>query len=143
MGRILAVDHGTSRTGLAVSDPLGITCSPVEILRERDPERLVEAVIRVAEREGAEVIVVGLPRPLSGGTNEQLSRAEAFAAALAGASPIRVDTWDERFTTKLARRDRGSREAVDSVAACHLLQNYLDSLSARAARDSLAEEGRP
>ncbi len=143
MGRILAVDHGTSRTGLAVSDPLGIICRPVEILRERDPERLVEAVIEVAEREGAEAIVVGLPHPLSGGTNDQLAQAEAFAAALANASPIRVHTWDERFTTKLARRDRGSRGEVDSVAACHLLQNYLDSVSARVSRDSLGREGRP
>lgn len=138
MTRILAVDHGRARTGLALSDPLGITCRPLEVLHERDPDRLVELVIEIAEREAVEEVVVGIPRPLSGGDNEQSRSAAAFAEALSAGARVPVRLWDERFTTKLARQGRreagsgrakGRGEPVDAVAACHLLQNYLDSRS--------------
>ncbi|GAB4241913.1 MAG: Holliday junction resolvase RuvX [Thermoleophilia bacterium] len=136
MARVLAIDYGTARTGLALSDPLGVTCRPLEILREKDRRRLLARIEDVVRREAVAEIVVGLPRPLAGGSNEQLRRVEQFAQELAESASVPVKTWDERFTSKLARagmaesRPRGGRargEAVDAVAACYLLQGYLDS----------------
>lgn len=139
--RILGVDYGAVRTGLALSDLLGVTCSPLEIVVERDEQALITRILHRAAAEEVGEIVVGLPRPLSGGTNAQLDRAESFLRALAALSTIPVHGWDERFTSKLADSSRaaagrgrrkgahGRGEATDDVAACHLLQNYLDARS--------------
>lgn len=127
--RFLGVDVGAVRTGLALSDPHGITCRPLEVLRERDRVSLADAVTAAAEREGAGAIVVGLPRPLSGSRNAQQADVEAFVALLAGRAGRPVLTWDERFTSKLARGSRPRGVAEDSVAACHLLQGYLNHLT--------------
>lgn len=135
--RFLGVDVGAVRTGLALSDPHAISCRPLEVLRLRDREALADAVTAVAEREEAGTIVVGLPRPLSGARNAQQEEVESFVALLSGRTRFRVVTWDERFTSKMARGSRPRGQAEDSVAACHLLQGYLDHLAlARQARDS-------
>lgn len=134
--RILAVDFGAARTGLALSDPVGVTCRPLVVVRERDPEALVQRVLGAAQEEDVTEIVVGLPRPLRGGRNQQLDDAEAFAARLAQATSLPVATWDERFTTKLAERGRRGKEPADAVAACHLLQNFLDARHLASARPS-------
>jgi putative Holliday junction resolvase len=127
------------RTGLALSDPVGVTCRPLEIVVERDETALIAHILRRAAAEDVTEIVVGLPRPLSGGTNAQLEHAQAFLHALATATDLPVHGWDERFTSKLAAQsraatDRPPRKGVrerprptDDVAACHLLQNYLDA----------------
>lgn len=139
--RILGVDYGSVRTGLALSDPLGLICAPYEIVEERDEAALIDRILECAAAEGVTEIVVGLPRPLSGGTNAQLQRAEAFRDALAARAPMNVRGWDERFTSKMAARTRASRSGEgtgrrarmragknsDDVAACHLLQGYLDA----------------
>lgn len=128
--RILAVDLGGARTGLALSDPHGVTCTPLTVIFERDEERLVQQILTAAGEVGAERLLVGLPRPLSGGTNQQLERAERFAARLAASTALSVETWDERFTSKLAEQGRSKNgPPADAVAACHLLQNYLDAHS--------------
>lgn len=124
--RSLGVDVGAVRTGLALSDPHGITCRPLEVLTERDRVVLATAITAVAEREGAEIIVVGLPRPLSGTRNAQQAEVETFVDLLTARAGRPVVTWDERFTSKLARGSRPRGQAEDSVAACHLLQGYLD-----------------
>lgn len=124
--RSLGVDVGAVRTGLALSDPQGITCRPLEVLTERDRAVLATAITAVAEREGAEIIVVGLPRPLSGTRNAQQAEVETFVDLLTARAGRPVVTWDERFTSKLARGSRPRGQAEDSVAACHLLQGYLD-----------------
>lgn len=127
--RFMGVDVGAARTGLALSDPHGITCRPLEVLRLRDRADLATAIASVAEREEARVIVVGLPRSLSGTRNAQQEEIESFVALLARHVPIPVVTWDERFTSKLARGSRPRGQAEDAVAACHMLQGYLDHLS--------------
>lgn len=133
--RFLGVDYGSSRTGLAVSDPLGITCRPFGILAERDEDRLVAQILSTARELGVEAIVVGIPRPLSGGSNQQLETVIAFVTHLqhyvqAGQDGrIAVETWDERFTSSLARRGHSGHGHRDAVAACYLLQSYLDALS--------------
>ncbi len=95
---------------------------------------MVRRIVEEAEREGASRIVVGLPRPLAGGTNAQLEAAQAFARRLQAATHLSVVTWDERFTTKLAERGRRGKGPADAVAACHLLQNYLDACYLREGR---------
>jgi putative holliday junction resolvase len=121
------VDLGRSRTGLALSDPLGITCRPFGIVAERDEERLIVKIVTVAEEEEVGEIVVGLPRPLSGGTNRQMESVLSFTERLDHAVAVPVGVWDERFTSKLAEKGRSRTESHDAIAACYMLQSYLDS----------------
>ena len=93
--RVLGIDVGTSRTGVALSDPLGVTCTPLPVIRERDREKTLLRVVAVAEEHGAGEIVVGLPRPLGGGSNEQLEAVVAFTERLAALTAMPVVTWDE------------------------------------------------
>lgn len=125
--RVLGIDLGGSRTGLALSDPLGLTCSPLDVVAERDEERLLLRIMAEVKGQDVGEIVVGLPRPLSGGTNRQVESALAFAKRLERQSGMPVVTWDERFTSKLAERGRSRVTAQDAVAACYMLQSYLDS----------------
>ena len=125
--RFLGVDYGSSRTGLALSDPLAITCSPLGTLTERDDERLIERIIRTAREQQVDTIVVGLPRPLSGGTNRQSESATAFKERLERVAGVPVVMCDERFTSKLAERSRRRTSGRDAVAACYMLQSFLDS----------------
>lgn len=129
--RLLGVDYGRSRTGLALSDPMGITCRPVAVLTERGAEAFVRAILAAAVELEADGIVVGLPRPLSGGTNEQLQDVLRFVDTLRVAAQVPVETWDERFTTSLAEKGGKGSAPRDAIAACYMLQNYLDGLSNR------------
>ncbi|MCZ7662005.1 MAG: Holliday junction resolvase RuvX [Thermoleophilia bacterium] len=138
--RILGVDPGSIRTGLALSDPLHITCSPLEVITEAETQRLIERILQVAEAHDVTEIVVGLPVPLSGGTNAQLESVQRFAAELAHRTSILVTTWDERFTSKLAERGRKDRSPADAVAACHMLQSYLDAAHLRRTRNDTPPE---
>jgi putative Holliday junction resolvase len=112
---------------LALSDPCGITCSPLEVVEEPDDERLLLRIVEVAEERGAGEIVVGIPRPLAGGTNQQMEGVLAFVRLLEERAGPRVVTWDERFTSKLAERKGPRTRPQDAVAACYMLQSYLDS----------------
>lgn len=125
--RVLGVDFGGSRTGLALSDPVGVTCRPLEVVAERDQEVLIKGILEKSRNEGVTLIVVGLPRPLGGGTNSQMARVLDFVRRLEVEASVPVDTWDERFTSRLAERGHASPEARDAVAACYMLQNYLDA----------------
>jgi putative Holliday junction resolvase len=134
--RILAVDPGEARTGLALSDPHAVTCRPLRVLHERDVSAVIAQVLSVAHDEGVDEVIVGVPRPLGGGRSEQMTWAEEFARRLAERAPCPVHTWDERFTSKLAERGRRKgAPPADSVAACHLLQSYLDARSLGDERD--------
>ena len=125
--RVLGVDLGERKTGLALSDPLGVSCSPLEVIEERDRERLLLKIMEIAEEQDVGEIVVGLPRPLRGGTNAHLTSTLAFVELLEKRVGARVATWDERFTTKLAERGSSSMRPRDAVAACYMLQDYLES----------------
>jgi putative Holliday junction resolvase len=127
--RFLGVDYGSSRTGLAVSDPLGVTCRPFGILAERDEDRLVAEILSTARELEAQTIVVGIPRPLSGGSNQQLETVLDFVRHLQRDAQVAVSVWDERFTSSLARRGRSRSKHEDAVAAAYMLQSYLDTLS--------------
>jgi putative Holliday junction resolvase len=124
---LLGLDLGGRRTGVALSDPLGVTCRPLDVIEEPDEERLIQRIIELARMHQAEELVVGLPRPLAGGSNTQLEAVGAFVAVLEVRSRMLVRTWDERFTSKLAGRPGAKSGSRDSVAACYMLQNYLDA----------------
>jgi putative Holliday junction resolvase len=126
--RVLAVDVGTARSGLALSDPSGLICRPLDIIEERDHEALARTVAEIATREGAGMVLVGVPRSLRGHPNKQSILSERFAGLLRARFEGQVVMWDERFTTTLARRlsPRGHMPD-DARAACYLLQSYLDA----------------
>jgi putative Holliday junction resolvase len=138
VGRILGVDLGSRRIGLALSDPSGTLASPLEVLaRSGNAARDRKAILAAAAEHEAEVIVVGLPKSLSGKKGPAERAALEEIAALRAAAPDRVtiDMYDERFTTVIAQRglvESGMRrqdrkQVVDKVAAAVMLQAYLES----------------
>jgi putative Holliday junction resolvase len=137
-GRVLAVDHGEKRIGVALSDALGILASPLCILKPPARER-VDAVAQLAQEYAVAEIVVGHPRTLRGEVGPQARRVERFAEALQSAVDVPVRLWDERYSTREAndrlaasgkrsagRRGRATLQ-VDALAAAVILQEYLDS----------------
>lgn len=141
MSRILAVDWGERRVGLALSDPDGIIATGLPTLAVRSREEAVARVVEVARLREAGRIVVGLPLLLSGERGEAAVAAEQFAAALAAAGGLPVDTYDERLTSALSARrlhEAGvktgrDKALVDQGAAVALLESYLERLRVRAA----------
>lgn len=127
--RVLAIDHGSARCGVAVSDPTGTIVTPLDPISPPD----AAAVVAVAADRGADLILVGLPVSLDGEEGAQASAARAFAAELDALAEVPVHTYDERLTTRMAAASRraGSRAAEDSLAAAHLLDSYLMSAEAR------------
>jgi putative Holliday junction resolvase len=133
MGRILALDPGSKRVGVAVSDPLRLTAQPHEVLDVTSPdfERLLREMV---DELDVVRIIVGLPVGLNGNEGPAAAAARGFAARVAAATGLPVDLYDERFSTVTAervlleaglRRSR-RRAARDSVAAAVFLQAYLD-----------------
>jgi putative Holliday junction resolvase len=96
------------------------------VVHERDEGKVLAAIVDLADEYGADEIVIGLPRPLKGGRNEQSDTVLAFKERLAGSTTRTVVTWDERFTSKMAERGTKRTGEHDSVAACYMLQGYLD-----------------
>ena len=130
-GRILAIDPGERRIGVAGADLALRVAIPLTTI-EGGPDA-VEAVARLVEEEGARALVVGLPLSLSGALGPQAQRAQALTEALADRLSIPVLTWDERLTSAEARRRlsgegrRPNKADVDALAAAIILQAYLDS----------------
>jgi putative Holliday junction resolvase len=127
--KVMALDYGRARTGLAVSDATGTLARPLGVVaRVRTPQGLVELLDRIAEHEPAR-IVVGLPLTLRGDTGEQARETLEFVAELKARTEVPVETYDERFTTTMAGRIGGSRHGDDALAAAHLLEGYLTRLA--------------
>ncbi len=131
---ILAVDLGKARTGLAVCDKSGILASPVGVITEYNPEKLLEKVAEQAQAYKAELLVMGLPRNMDGSEGESAQNARQFGAALSEKTGLPVEFQDERGTTITAHnylnatntRGKKRKAVVDAVAAVVILQNYLD-----------------
>lgn len=132
--RAAGIDLGKVRVGLAVGDELGLLAHPRPHLDGRDPGRLVERLARLADDEGIEVFVVGLPRSLSGSEGAPARRARKFAERLEQRTGRTVELVDEWLTTREAQgrlreqglSERRSRGRIDSAAAAVLLQSWLD-----------------
>ncbi len=132
--RILAVDLGLARTGLAVCDKSEFLASPLTTINERNLEKLPSLIAEKVRENGVELIVVGHPKNMDGSRGESARRAEDFADGLREITGLPVELWDERMTTVTATaflnetnvRGKQRKAAVDAVAATVILQNYLD-----------------
>jgi putative Holliday junction resolvase len=134
--RVMALDVGDRRIGVAVSDPGQLLARGLEVLRCRSTEVDIAAIASLAEEHEVEKIIVGYPRRLDGTVGEQARKVEAYAARLQKVVKVPVILWDEGLSTVQAqnamieagskRRERKRR--LDAVAAAVILQDYLDSL---------------
>jgi putative pre-16S rRNA nuclease len=127
--KVLALDYGSARTGVAVSDPTGTLARPLEVVEHASTTAGLKRVAELVEREGVERIVVGLPVTLRGERGAQAEETEAFVSALGAVTAVPIESFDERFTTKLAEA-QPSEAPSDAVAAAHLLSTYLEWKSA-------------
>jgi putative holliday junction resolvase len=130
--KVLALDYGSARTGVAVSDPTGTVARPLEVVREAATEAGLARLVELAREENVERIIVGLPITLRGEHGAQAEETDRFVELLRAATDLPVESFDERFTTKLADASDAKAEQ-DSVAAAHLLTSYLTWKSARPA----------
>lgn len=122
--KLVALDHGPVRTGVAVSDPTGTIARPLGVVERVGSVAGFAALLAILAAECPERIVVGLPRSLGGGEHGQARSARAFAARLSAAVEVPVELFDERYTTKLADQ-RGGVAGRDARAAATLLEDYL------------------
>lgn len=135
MSRVLGVDVGTARVGLALSDPAGITAQPLEVIDGPGPSGFLAAVADRARELEVEEIVVGIPLRMDGRHGPAADAAEEFARSLEEATGLPVVRWDERLSTKEAERamrsaganGRRQRGVVDKVAAALVLSSYLEA----------------
>jgi putative Holliday junction resolvase len=124
---VLALDYGLARTGVAVSDPTRTLARPLGVVERAATEPGLSRIAELVRDQDAVRVVVGLPVTLRGERGEQARETERFVEALRAALPeTPVETWDERFTTRLAQATPG-RHAEDSRAAAHLLQSWLEA----------------
>lgn len=134
MSRILGLDYGRRRIGVAVSDPLGLTAQPLETWKALRREEVMDKIYILVEQMGVERIVVGLPLTLRGERGHMAREVERFTAELRHRIRIPVTLWDERLTSVQAKRvlhqmeekPYRNKERVDLIASVLLLQNYLE-----------------
>ena len=135
MSRLLSIDYGKKRTGIAVSDPLQIIANGLTTV---ETSKLFEFLEDYLKKERVESIIVGLPKQLNGQPSENMKRIEPFVNRLKKLYPnINIEYFDERFTSKLAhqamidgglkKQDRKNKELVDEISATIILQGYMES----------------
>jgi putative Holliday junction resolvase len=131
--RVVALDYGKARCGVAVSDPSGTLTTPLEPVLRPATKVGLRQIAALAHELGAERIVVGLPVSLQGGDSAQTREARQFADRLGGVTRLPIELYDERFTTSLAQQ-AGGEASLDSRAAAVLLDEWLNVRRARADR---------
>lgn len=134
MGRILAIDYGRKRSGVAVTDPLKIIANGLTTVRTCD---LMEFLKDYMQKEQVERIIVGLPKQMSGELSENMKYIEPFVRNLRKQVTVPVEMFDERFTSVLAhkamldgglkKKDRQNKALVDEISATIILQSYMES----------------
>jgi putative holliday junction resolvase len=128
--RVLALDYGAARTGVAVSDATGTIARPLGVVERAASEHGLAELRDLVLEHDAERVVVGMPVTLRGERGGQAVETDAFVEALRGVVGVPVETYDERFTTALAAR-AGGASAEDARAAAHLLESYLERAGGR------------
>jgi len=135
--RILAIDHGTKRMGIALSDELKMIAQPVEFIPAEPFAQFLTRLKQLLHEKEVELILVGLPRNMNGSYGPAALKVQDFVAVLKNAVTVPIKMWDERLTSAQAnrfliegnvRREK-RKEKVDKMAAAILLQSYLDSLA--------------
>jgi putative holliday junction resolvase len=143
MGRVLGLDVGDRRIGLALSDSGGILASPLTIIEHSTEQQDIAAIIAIVKERGAERIVVGLPRLMNGDIGPQAQKVQVFTEAMRAVTPIPIEYRDERLTTVEAQRlkqETGSRRKnrnirYDAMAAAVILQDYLEEQAGNRQQD--------
>lgn len=133
--RILGIDHGRRRIGLALSDELGLTAQPLLTLEHRNMRQDVRSITRLCRRYSCGAIVVGWPIHMSGDRSTRANEVETFAEALRAQAALPVHLWDERLSTAEAHRHldaagrglRDRKDVIDQLAAVLILQSWLDA----------------
>ena len=123
--KVLALDYGAARTGVAVSDTTGLLARPLTVVERAASPTGVTRLRDLVDEHEVELVVVGLPLTLRGEHGRQAGETEAFVSSLRAALDVPVETWDERFTTALANQGGFGSAPEDARAAAHLLQSYL------------------
>jgi putative Holliday junction resolvase len=135
--RILALDHGTKRIGVAVSDELKMLAQPLEYIPAEPFAEFLERLRELLQEKQVEMVLVGMPRNMDGSYGPAALKVQDFVAALKAAITVPVQTWDERLTSVQANRlliegnvrRQKRKEKVDKMAAAILLQAYLDGFA--------------
>jgi putative Holliday junction resolvase len=144
MGRVLGIDVGDRRIGLALSDSGGILASPLAIIEHTTETGDIEAILQIAKEREVERIVVGLPRLMNGDIGPQAQKVQTFTDAMRSNTQIPIEYRDERLTTFMAQRLRqetGSRKKkgivrYDAMAAAVILQDYLEEQALKQQREN-------
>ena len=135
--RIMGIDYGDSRIGIAVSDPFGWTAQGVETVKSKgNEEKAIDRIVQLIQQYNVERIVVGYPRNMNGTIGPRAEKTDEFIKILSTRTEADIIRWDERLTSVAANRvmhEIGTRTAkkkaiVDQIAACYILQGYLDSI---------------
>jgi putative Holliday junction resolvase len=142
VGRVMALDYGDRRIGVALSDPLGITAQPLLTLEHRSRADDIDRLARLAREHAVLRVVVGLPLGMDGTRGERVRLTELFMERFRKVTGLPVESWDERLTTVQAERAliesdlsrRRRRGVIDQAAAVILLQSWLDARRAAATR---------
>jgi putative holliday junction resolvase len=133
--RILGIDHGTKRIGLAISDELGVIAQPLEFVPAEPFDKFLARLKEIIREKEVELLLVGMPRNMDGSYGPAALKVQEFTAVLGDTVGIPIKLWDERLTSAQAnrfliqanvRRDQ-RKEKVDKTAAAILLQSYLDA----------------
>jgi putative pre-16S rRNA nuclease len=136
MKRIMGIDYGSVRIGIALSDELQFLAHPAETVPATNQVTALERIVALAKEKNVERIVISLPRHMNGSLGESANQVSRFAESLRALVDCKIETWDERLSTVAAQRSlhaagkssRKTRAIIDQVAAQILLQSYLDSL---------------
>jgi putative holliday junction resolvase len=123
--KVLALDFGSARTGVAVSDATGTIARPVGVVQQAATKDGLAELAELVRAEGVQRVVVGLPLTMRGEHGEQAAETEQFVASLRAALDVPVESFDERFTTDLAEQAPDGGTPTDARAAAHLLSSYL------------------
>ena len=131
--RIMAIDYGDARTGVAISDPTGLLAGFTTVIHSRKPEVVAEEIARLAKEHGAEELVMGFPRNMDGTEGPRAELYRAFAARVEETAGLKPVLWDERRTTVEAhnilhasgKKMKNHKKTVDAVAATLILEGYL------------------
>ena len=134
--RIMGIDYGDARTGLAVSDAMNILVGEAWTVNQWDANALADEIIRQAVARGVERFVLGLPKNMDGTEGARAEKCREFAALLAGKTDIPIVMWDERCSSVEAhailhangKKEKKHRKTVDAVAASLILEGYLGTL---------------
>jgi putative holliday junction resolvase len=134
--RSLGLDVGDRRIGVAMSDPLGIMASPMEVFEHSDDDKDISHILRTVKQFNVQIIIVGLPQSMNGSLGVQAGKVQSFAEKLKEASPVPVEYRDERLTTVEAKRmleEASPKKSFwnkkieyDAAAAAIILQSYLN-----------------